>query len=115
MDANTLLSAVVVLSFIVIVLLVIVATAPGRAATQTKLKFEEWRANFPYNPRDARFLGTPIDIIVFDGADEGNIREIVFLEVKTGLSPRLTQREKQVQRIVLEKKVVWQELFIGQT
>jgi predicted Holliday junction resolvase-like endonuclease len=69
--------------------------------------------NFPFNPRDARFIGTPIDIIVFDGADDGNIREIIFLEVKTGLSPRLTQRERQVQEVILNKKVVWQELFIG--
>jgi len=40
--------------------------------------------DFPYNPRDVRFLGSPIDLIVFDGLDEGIVRSIVFIEVKTG-------------------------------
>src|SRR5262245_38376169 len=31
---------------------------------------------FPYNPRDARFLGAPVDLIVFDGLDEEALREI---------------------------------------
>jgi predicted Holliday junction resolvase-like endonuclease len=52
---------------------------------------------------------------VFDGADDGMIREIIFLEVKSGLSSRLTPRERQVQQVIVEKKVVWQELFIGVT
>jgi predicted Holliday junction resolvase-like endonuclease len=92
------------------------ADAITRSAAVIRGKVSEHLApfiNFPYNPRDARFIGTPIDIIVFDGADDGSVREIVFLEVKTGLSPRLTAREKQVQQVVLEKKIVWQELFIG--
>jgi predicted Holliday junction resolvase-like endonuclease len=41
---------------------------------------------FPYNPKDARFIGSPIDIIVFDGANDGEVQEVVFLEVKTGSS-----------------------------
>jgi predicted Holliday junction resolvase-like endonuclease len=40
--------------------------------------------HFPYNPRDARFIGSPIDIIVFNGLEDGQVSEIVFLEVKTG-------------------------------
>lgn len=92
------------------------ADAIARSAAVIRGKVSEHLApfiNFPYNPRDARFIGTPIDIIVFDGADDGNVREIIFLEVKTGLSARLTHRERQVQQVVLEKKIVWQELFIG--
>src|SRR5438094_3791570 len=37
-----------------------------------------------FNPRDARFLGTPLDFIVFDGLDDGDVRHVVFVEVKTG-------------------------------
>ena len=37
-----------------------------------------------FNPKDARFLGTPLDFIVFDGLDEGEVRRVVFVEVKTG-------------------------------
>jgi predicted Holliday junction resolvase-like endonuclease len=38
---------------------------------------------FRYNPKDARFIGSPIDLIVFDGLDEGDLRKIIFVEVKT--------------------------------
>ena len=43
-----------------------------------------YMAAFPYNPKDARFLGTPIDLLVFDGLSEDDLREIVFLEIKSG-------------------------------
>ncbi len=62
-----------------------------------------------FNPRDARFLGTPIDLIVFDGLDEGNLKQIVFVEVKTGKSS-LSHREKQV-RDVVQAKMVSHEIF----
>ena len=37
---------------------------------------------FPYNPKDARFLGSPVDLVVFDGLAEGRVRRIVFVEVE---------------------------------
>ena len=46
---------------------------------------------FPYNPKDVRFLGSPVDLVVFDGLAEGRVRRIVFVEVKTGRSS-LTSR-----------------------
>src|SRR5258706_12753054 len=39
---------------------------------------------FGFNPKDARFLGSPVDLIVFDGLADGELRRVVFLEVKTG-------------------------------
>lgn len=54
---------------------------------------------FKYNPKDARFLGTPVDLVVFDGLDEGEIRRIVFVEVKTGKST-LSKREREVKKAV---------------
>jgi predicted Holliday junction resolvase-like endonuclease len=33
---------------------------------------------FPFEPRDVRFLGSPIDFIVFDGADDGCVERIIF-------------------------------------
>ena len=47
---------------------------------------------FKYNPKDARFIGSPIDLIVFDGLDDGELRKIVFVEVKSGKST-LSKRE----------------------
>jgi len=66
--------------------------------------------DFKYNPKDARFLGTPVDLIVFDGLSDGQLKQVVFIEVKSGASKQLTQREKQVRDTVLDKRVCW-ELF----
>jgi predicted Holliday junction resolvase-like endonuclease len=63
--------------------------------------------DFPYNPKDVRFLGSPIDLIVFDGLSEGNLREVVFIEVKTGKSARLPLREKQLKECLKDRRVSW--------
>jgi hypothetical protein len=44
--------------------------------------------DFRWNPKDARFLGTPVDFLIFDGLSEGHVRAVVFVEVKTGTSRR---------------------------
>ena len=59
---------------------------------------------FPFNPRDARFLGSPIDFVVFDGLSHGEVRRIVFVEVKTGRG-RLNGVERRVRRAVEEGRV----------
>jgi len=68
--------------------------------------------DFHYNPKDARFLGTPVDLIVFDGLAEGQLRRIVFLEVKTGAST-LTSRERQVRDVIEARDVEWGELRVA--
>jgi predicted Holliday junction resolvase-like endonuclease len=67
---------------------------------------------FPYNPKDVRFLGAPVDLIVFDGMNEDDLREIVFLEVKTS-SASLTTRERRIRDAVLAGKVGWREFRVG--
>ena len=67
---------------------------------------------FDYNPKDARFLGAPVDLIVFDGMSEGSLRQIVFVEVKTN-SSTLSTRERQIRDIVLSNKVAWKEFKPG--
>ena len=64
---------------------------------------------FPYNPKDARFVGSPIDLIVFDGLDEGLLRQIILIEVKTG-SSTLNTRQRQIRDIITSGKIVWREL-----
>lgn len=71
-----------------------------------------YMAGFPYNPKDARFLGTPIDFLVFDGMSEDDVREVVFLEIKTGGSS-LTTRERRVRDAVLAGRVSWKEFRVG--
>jgi predicted Holliday junction resolvase-like endonuclease len=67
---------------------------------------------FPYNPKDVRFLGSPIDLVVFDGLSEGRVRRVVFLEVKTGGSG-LTSRERRVRDVIQARDVEWAELRVA--
>lgn len=64
--------------------------------------------SFPWNPSDARFLGSPIDFVVFDGLSEGEVRNIILVEVKSGSSRSLTIREKAVQNCVKKGAVSFQ-------
>ncbi len=64
---------------------------------------------FNYNPKDVRFLGSPVDLVVFDGLNDGAVRQVVFIEVKTGAAA-LSSRERQVRDAILEKRVRWDEL-----
>lgn len=64
---------------------------------------------FRFNPKDARFLGSPVDFVVFDGLAEGELRGVWFLEVKTG-NAALSTRERRIRDAILEKRVGWDEL-----
>jgi predicted Holliday junction resolvase-like endonuclease len=68
--------------------------------------------DFPFNPKDVRFLGTPVDLVVFDGLSEGSVRRIVFVEVKTSGSD-LSARERRVRDAVNARRVEWSELRAG--
>lgn len=67
---------------------------------------------FGFNPKDARFLGSPVDLVVFDGLSDGNVRRVVFLEVKTGGGAALSSRERQVRDVVEAREVAWAELRV---
>jgi predicted Holliday junction resolvase-like endonuclease len=67
---------------------------------------------FEFDPRDARFLGSPIDFIVFDGMSGGEIEEIVFVEVKTGPSAALSPRELLVREAVEAGRVRFLEVRV---
>ncbi|MBT3314155.1 MAG: Holliday junction resolvase [Anaerolineae bacterium] len=71
--------------------------------------FIPYLPDFPYNPQDARFLGAPIDFIVFDGLSTGEIKEVVLVEVKTNKGS-LSKRERQLRDAVNEGKVKWTQI-----
>lgn len=56
-------------------------------------------AEFPYPAADARFLGHPVDYVVFAGHGDGGPVEIVLVEVKTG-NARLSPGEKRIRDAV---------------
>lgn len=64
--------------------------------------------NFPFSPSECKFLGKPVDFVVFEGLDEKNVKEIVFVEVKSGKS-KLSGVEKSLKDAVKNKKVRWEE------
>ena len=67
---------------------------------------------FSFNPKDVRFLGSPVDLVVFDGITEGHLRRIIFVEVKTGRAG-LTSRERLVRDAVQRRQVEWAELRVS--
>jgi predicted Holliday junction resolvase-like endonuclease len=69
-------------------------------------------SDFEYNPKDARFLGTPVDFIVFDGLSEGEMKKVVFIEVKSGKTDTLSKREKLVRECVDRGKVSYDIIHI---
>jgi predicted Holliday junction resolvase-like endonuclease len=55
--------------------------------------------DFPFHYKDCVFLWKGVDYIVFDGLYEWNLREIIFVEIKTW-SSRLNKNEKMIRDIV---------------
>jgi predicted Holliday junction resolvase-like endonuclease len=64
--------------------------------------------DFPYSPTECRFIGKPIDFLVFQGMDEKNISEVKFVEVKSSKS-QLNKQEKSLKDAIKNKKVSWEE------
>jgi len=54
--------------------------------------------------RDMTFVGKGIDYIIFDGLSSGNLKEIVFLEIKSGSSTQ-NNNEKMIEDIIKKGKV----------
>ena len=63
------------------------------------------RKIFPYNPERFRFIGNPIDGILFDE------NKIIFLEFKTGKS-KLNQTQRKIKSLVENKRVEWKEIRV---
>lgn len=68
--------------------------------------------SFAYNTSDARFLGNPIDYIIFDGYTEAKdagipeIREIIFVDVKQG-NASLNRVQKLIKEAVEFGRIRW--------
>jgi len=93
----------------------------NRSRSTLKGKIAEQMApllpSFEYLPADARFIGAPVDYIIFDGlsavADEkGSSIRIVFMDVKHG-SATLTRTQRVIKKAVEERAVTWQTLHLA--
>ncbi len=75
-------------------------------------KFTEQMApylpDFNYDPTEARFIGSPIDLIVFPGLAQGDPKEIVIMEIKSGKNYQLTPQEKKIRQLIEDGMVRWE-------
>ncbi len=63
---------------------------------------------FRYDPTEARFIGSPIDLVIFPGLATGDPREIVIMEIKTGRNCQLTPQEKKIRQLIEDGMVRWE-------
>jgi predicted Holliday junction resolvase-like endonuclease len=67
---------------------------------------------FPYNPKEARFIGSPVDLIVFNNMETDlDAISVHFIEVKTAGSA-LTPKQRAIKYAILNKRVEWKELRV---
>ena len=96
----------------------------GRAEAIVKARLKQSRAvlgglvseqmapllpGFPFDPGDCRFVGKPVDFIVFKGMNEQNITEVIFLEVKSGTARVLNSQERKLRDVIRSGSVSWAE------
>lgn len=60
--------------------------------------------DFPFDPTEARFIGKPVDFVVFRGLSAGVVDEVIFVEVKSGKS-RLNRNETSIRQAVSAGRV----------
>lgn len=62
---------------------------------------------FHWNAANVKFLGQPIDMIIFEGMDQGEITEIIIVDVKTGVA-QLNKSQRQIRDCLRNGKVSFQ-------
>jgi len=93
-----------------------VQRASKQAITQSRAvlggKFTEQMApfmpEFKYDPTEARFIGSPIDFVVFPGLSTGEPKEVVIVEVKSGQNCQLTPAERKIRELIEDGMVRWE-------
>jgi predicted Holliday junction resolvase-like endonuclease len=88
------------------------STLKGRISEQMAPLLPE----FPFASADARFIGNPIDFVVFDGYtrakdDRGDTISIVLVEIKKG-KVKLTREESMIKKAVEEGRVSWRTILL---
>ncbi len=72
---------------------------------------------FKYNPSDARFIGAPIDYLIFDGytrVKDGESSEditVILADIKTG-DAKLSRTERKIKEAVDSGRVKWETIRI---
>ncbi|MEM3112868.1 MAG: Holliday junction resolvase-like protein [Candidatus Pacearchaeota archaeon] len=61
--------------------------------------FAPFLEGFPYKASESKFIGDPIDYLVFEGLEERNIRGVHLVEIKTDKS-QLNKVQRQIKEII---------------
>ncbi|MBS3815196.1 MAG: Holliday junction resolvase [Hadesarchaea archaeon] len=73
---------------------------------------------FDFEPADSRFMGNPIDYLIFKGYSQldegGEIEKVVFADVKTGESQALSSTERKIKDAVENGNVEWETIRVKQ-
>ena len=90
----------------------------SRVKSASSLRRLLFLADFPYNPSDCRFLGEPIDYVIFHNlhaCSEGSVPiedvKVIFAEIKTGKA-KLNPRQKILRQVIENKQFSFEELRI---
>lgn len=67
--------------------------------------------DFPYKPRDMVFVWKGIDYIIFDWLNEWELKEIIFLELKSWTS-NLNKNERMIRDLISKKHIKYLEYKI---
>ena len=89
-----------------------------RIDTSVKVRFGQVVQNVlpefsAYRPDEMRWLGDPVDWVVFDGKQTGTIKEIVFMEGKSTEKTPLKPIQRDLQRAVNEKRVAFRTISLS--
>lgn len=80
-------------------------TSDGTRLGQLAEQMVPFLPQFRYDPQDAHFLGRPVDFVIFDGLCEGMLRQVVFVEVKSGKKKGLGRRQRSIQECIDQGRV----------
>ena len=91
------------------------AVLKGKMAEQ----FAPILPEFPYLPSDAKFLGDPIDYVVFSGYSEfreglvdANAIEVIFIDIKSGQA-RLSKGQQAIAQAISDGRVRFETIRIN--
>lgn len=65
-----------------------------------------------FDPRDIRFIGSPVDLMIFDGATaKRDTIDIHFVEIKTGAG-QLSKKQKTIRDAIVCQRIHWKPIVV---
>jgi predicted Holliday junction resolvase-like endonuclease len=78
--------------------------------TEHLLPFSDYLKQF--NPRDIRFIGSPVDLMIFDGITlKKDIIDIYFVEIKTSKG-QLSPKQKKIGEAISKGRIHWLPIYV---